>query len=691
MTLSSNSIFACFRIARLTQRTSPTAFVTTSPAYFVPPLFRPGIVLSIRNMNTTSRDPNTLSNYNDWRTTHTTANFHVLFDEQRLKGRVSLDLKSTTDAETKEIILDSSYLDISEVKVNGQLSKWDLLPRLEPYGEALKIHLDKGVAHSQSISVSIDVSTTKSCTALQWLTPAQTSSKKHPYMFSQCQAIHARSIFPCQDTPDVKSTLDFNITSPLPVIASGLPDKSNPEPSASTDPKLYKFHQPVPIPSYLFALASGEISTSAIGPRSTVATDPLSLKSCTWELSSSTEDFIQAAESLIYPYAWHQYNVLVLPPSFPYGGMENPIYTFATPTIISGDRENIDVIAHELAHSWSGNLVSTCSWEHFWLNEGWTTYLERRIQAIIHGSDAWRDFSAIIGWKALSDSVAQFGEDHEFTKLVPDLKGKDPDDAFSSIPYEKGFNFLYFIEKLIGIDNFDTFIPHYFTVWKEKSLDSYEFKSTLLDFFAHDASVSKKLSEGIDWDKWFYSPGFPPKPDFDTSLAEGVYALADKWETLTRDAAGMEDVKRVAEQTLDAGPGQGLGKSKEAFEPSKSDIDGLTANQLVVFLERVLLFPHPLPASAAQKMGLLYGFTKSQNVELVSRHYQIAMKAGDETCLETVTELLGRVGRMKFVRPLYRGLIKVDRALAEKTFEKNKDFYHPICKGMVEKILGNDA
>src|ERR1700722_15362359 len=284
MPLRSDSIFTCFRTARLTQRTVSTVFVTPSPAHFVRPLFRSEIVLSTRNMNTTinpPRDPNPLSNYNDWRTTHTTADFHVLFDEQRLKGRVSLDLKSITGAETKEVILDSSYLDISEVKVNGQLSKWDLLPRLEPYGEALKIHLDKGVAHSQSISVSIDVSTTKSCTALQWLTPAQTSSKKQPYMFSQCQAIHARSIFPCQDTPDVKSTFDFNIPPPLPVIASGLPDKSNPEPSASTNPKLYKFHQPLPIPSYLFALASGEISTSPIGPRSTVATDPLSLKSCT--------------------------------------------------------------------------------------------------------------------------------------------------------------------------------------------------------------------------------------------------------------------------------------------------------------------------------------------------------------------------------------------------------------------------
>jgi leukotriene-A4 hydrolase len=356
--------------------------------------------------------------------------------------------------------------------------------------------------------------------------------------------------------------------------------------------------------------------------------------------------------------------------------MENPIYTFATPTIISGDRENVDVIAHELAHSWSGNLVSTCSWEHFWLNEGWTTYLERRIQAIVHGADAWRDFSAIIGWQALADSIAQFGANHEFTKLVPNLKGKDPDDAFSSVPYEKGFNFLYFIEKLIGIDAFDAFIPHYFTVWKEKSLDSHDFKATLLAFFAHDAAVSKKLADSIDWDKWFYAPGFPPKPNFDTSLVDTVYALADKWETLTHDPSVKQEPSMMMMQ---------------AFEPSKSDIKNLTANQLIVFLERVLLFPTALPTPAAHKMGALYGFTTSQNVELVSRYCQIAMKAGDESSLGAVTALLGRVGRMKFVQPLYKGLIKVDRGLAEKTFEKNRDFYHPICRGMVEKILAKET
>ncbi|ERF71073.1 Leukotriene A-4 hydrolase [Endocarpon pusillum Z07020] len=447
---------------------------------------------------TLPRDPNTLSNYNSWRTAHTTANLEILFDEQRLSGNVVLTLKSITHAESKQIFLDTSHLDISAIKVNGRSAKWDLLPRREPYGSPLRISLETGIAADQTVEVVIYLSTTTSCTALQWLTPAQTSNKRQPYMFSQCQAIHARSLFPCQDTPDVKSTFDFNITSPLPVIASGIASPANPTaPPPPGRSSLYKFHQPLPIPAYLFALASGDIVTAPIGPRSVVATSPDQLSACVDELSADTESFLQAAEKIVYPYAWQQYNVLVLPPSFPYGGMENPIFTFATPTIISHDRQNVDVIAHELAHSWSGNLVSNASWEHFWLNEGWTTYLERRIQASIHGNDAWRDFSAIIGWKALTDSVEQFGHDHEFTKLVVDLKGKDPDDAFSSIPYEKGFNFLYYLEKLIGKDRFDTFIPHYFTVWRGKSLDSYDFKATLLDFFAGDKAVTETLAHVV--------------------------------------------------------------------------------------------------------------------------------------------------------------------------------------------------
>lgn len=327
----------------------------------------------------------------------------------------------------------------------------------------------------------------------------------------------------------MKSTFDFTIQSPLPIIASGVPDGVPEEVKGKPGMKVYKFVQKIPMTSYLFALASGDIHTAAIGPRSSVATGPNELKDAKWELEKDTENFIKVAEKLVFPYVWGQYNVLVLPPSFPYGGMENPIFTFATPTIISGDRENVDVVAHELAHSWSGNLVSCASWEHFWLNEGWTVYLERRILLAIHG-EAHRDFSAIIGWKALEDSVKQFGADHEFTKLIIDLKGKDPDDAFSSIPYEKGFHFLYYLERLVTRPIFDKFIPHYFTMWQQKSIDSYEFKATLLDFFEGDKNASAALAN-VDWDSWFYKPGLPPKPDFDTSLVDQCYALADKWKS----------------------------------------------------------------------------------------------------------------------------------------------------------------
>lgn len=609
------------------------------------------------------RDPNTLSNYNNWRTTHTSVSLEISFDEQTLKGKVVHKLKSITNAEVQEILLDSSHVQVTDVEIDGKKHKFELARRLEPYGSALKIYLSEGVPNKKHIEVSIDFATTPACTALQWMTPAQTSNKKHPYMFSQCQAIHARSIFPCQDTPDVKAPFDFTIKSYLPVIASGLGSESNPnKASADGSAQTYHFKQPVPIPSYLFAIASGDIAFAPIGPRSTVATGPDELAGCKWELENDTEKQLVAAESVVFPYKWGQYNVLVLPPSFPYGGMENPIYTFATPTIISGDRQNVDVIAHELSHSWSGNLVSNASWEHFWLNEGWTTYLERRIQAISHGNDdRWRDFSAIIGWSALTDSIKHFGETHEFTKLVIDLKGKDPDDAFSSIPYEKGFVFLYYIEKLIGKDKFDKFIPHYFETWSMKSLDSYDFKVTLLDFFSSDKQVSEKL-ESIEWDNWFYKPGFPPKPAFDTSLVDEVYSLADKWEDFTKD-------------------------NKSDFTPTPSDIEGWSANQLVVFLERILLFSKPLPTTHAKYMGTLYSLRETQNVEISSRYYQVALNSGDTSIKDQVVEMLGRVGRMKFVRPLYRCLAAMDIDLAVETFEKNRDFYHPICRAMIVKLL----
>jgi leukotriene-A4 hydrolase len=609
------------------------------------------------------RDPSTLSNYNAWRTQHITANLEIDFSKKRLWGEVVLRMRRLGSAGTDsgKVVLDSSYLDVKSIKVDGKAAKYDIAPRIEALGSPLTVEIASAPEKDEEIDIAIELSTTDDCTALQWLTPAQTSNKKHPYMFSQCQAIHARSIFPCQDTPDVKSTVDINIRSPLPVVASGLPTGSrdywHPQESGKSGTLLYTFKQGVPIPSYLFALASGDLASASIGDRSTVWTSPDELTQCQWELEASMPKFLSAGEKIVYPYAWTQYNVLVLPSSFPYGGMENPIFTFATPTIISKDRENVDVIAHELSHSWSGNLVSNASWEHFWLNEGWTTYLERRIAAELHGKSRF-GFSAIIGWKALQDSIERYGADHEFTRLVVDLKGKDPDDAFSSIPYEKGFVFLYFLDNLVGRKKWDRFIPHYFTKFKYKSLDSYDFKATLLEFFRDDEEASKKLEE-LDWDRWFYATGYPPKPDYDDTLARECYDLADKWSRI----------------------------SEKPFEPRKSDISHWFAQQSYVFLEKIMGFEKPLRPKDVEKMGSAYGYANSANVELSFRFFTVGLKARSESVYKPTAELLGRVGRMKFVRPLFRELEKCDRDLALKTFEKNRDFYHPICRGLVEKDL----
>ncbi|KAL9608633.1 MAG: hypothetical protein Q9167_006554 [Letrouitia subvulpina] len=559
------------------------------------------------------RDPNTLSNYDEFLTTQTITDFEIDFQQKCLFGRVDLRLKSISRTGARDIFLDTSNLNILKVKVTDHPSTWDLLPPKEPYGSALKISLEKEVLKDELLHVSIDVKTTDRCTALQWLAPAQTSNGKHPYMFSQCQPIRARSIFPCQDTPDVKSVFEFSFKSPLPVIASGLPTgirDSQPGEDGEPGTSLYTFKQDVPIPSYLFAVTSGDIATASIGPRSTVATGPEEIEGAKWELEADTERFIQTAEKLLYDYVWSAYNVLVLPPSFPSGGMENPVYTYATPTIISGDRQNVNVIAHEISHSWSGNLVS------------WTVYLERRILAAIHG-ESHRDFAAIIGWKALSDAIQQFGEDHEFTKLVIDLKGKDPDDAYSVIPYEKGFIFLYHLEKLVGQPKWDKFIPHYFTTFKEKSLDSDEFKSTLLEYFASDTDASKALQD-LDWQSWFYRPGFPPKPEFNTSMVDVCYALAAKWEK----------------------------KSTSRFQPRASDIASWTANQTIVFLQRVEDFKPPLGKEHVREMGKVYKLMDSRNVELVTRYFTIGLISRDEEVYAPTVDLLGRVGRMKFVRPL---------------------------------------
>jgi leukotriene-A4 hydrolase len=270
-----------------------------------------------------TRDPSSLANYGAWRTRHTTATFDIDFEGKRMKGSVILELVSQTDKQSNEVILDSKFVDVSSVTVNSSDAKFEFKDQVHALGTPLHVSVPDGAAKGDVINVKIDVETTDKCTALQWLTPAQTSNKKHPYMFSQCQAINARSIFPCQDTPDVKSTFTFNLTSTLPVVASGVPVGDHE--ATPGQQKLYKFEQRVPIPAYLFAVASGDIVTASIGSRSKVVTGPMEIEDCKWEFEEDMEKFLEIAEKLVFPYKWGEYNILVLPPSFPFGGKSRRI------------------------------------------------------------------------------------------------------------------------------------------------------------------------------------------------------------------------------------------------------------------------------------------------------------------------------------------------------------------------------
>lgn len=619
----------------------------------------PNAIESRRPKQSPEFDYSTLSNYKDFTLNHTTLNLDINFDSKKIIGNVIYDLTRLNN--TDSIHLDTSHLVIKSIDIDGIANdSFHLKDRVEPLGS--KLIIDTPTLSKPDFQLKLNFETTEKCTALQWLSPKQTSSK--PYVFSQLEAIHARSLFPAFDTPSVKSTFTANIRSPLPVVFSGISADSK------TD-GLYQFEQKIPIPAYLVGIASGDLVSASIGPRSTVYTEPFRLKDAQWEFDGDVENFIKTAESIIFPYEWGTYDILINVNSYPYGGMESPNMTFATPTLIAHDKSNIDVIAHELAHSWSGNLVTNCSWNHFWLNEGWTVYLERRIVGKLHG-ESMRHFSALIGLTDLKNSIDSMSNPDRFSTLVQCLNdGTDPDEAFSSVPYEKGFNLLFYLEnKLGGIKEFDPFIKHYFKKYSKKSLDTFEFLDTLYAFYPN----KKEVLDSVDWETWLFKPGMPPVQKFDTTLADNVYSLANKWINAAND---------------------GLSKDQLLASFQSSDVSEFNANQIVLFLETLTTINQgkfnwsKYPDVAELLLQIYHESTKdSQNAEVIFKVYKFATLANLSSYYQILANWLGTVGRMKFVRPGYRLLNLVDRDLALVTFERFKDTYHPICRSLVKQDLG---
>ncbi|XP_006914655.1 leukotriene A-4 hydrolase isoform X2 [Pteropus alecto] len=483
------------------------------------------------------------------RTKHLHLRCSVDFTRRALTGTAALTVQSQED-NLRSLILDTKDLTIEKVVINGQEVKYALGERQSYKGSPMEISLPIALSKNQEVVIEISFETSPNSSALQWLTPEQTSGKEHPYLFSQCQAIHCRAILPCQDTPSVKLTYSAEVSVPKDLVAlmSAIRDGEAPDPE---DPsrKIYRFSQKVPIPSYLIALVVGALESRQIGPRTLVWSEKEQVEKSAYEFSE-TESMLKIAEDLGGPYVWGQYDLLVLPPSFPYGGMENPCLTFVTPTLLAGDKSLSNVIAHEISHSWTGNLVTNKTWDHFWLNEGHTVYLERHICGRLFG-EKFRHFHALGGWGELQNSIKTFGDTHPFTKLVVDLTNVDPDVAYSSVPYEKGFALLFYLEQLLGgPEVFLGFLKAYIEKFSYKSITTDDWKDFLYSHFKDKADILNQ----VDWNTWLHSPGLPPvKPNYDMTLTNACIALSQRWITAKEDdlnAFNSADLKDLSSHQL---------------------------------------------------------------------------------------------------------------------------------------------
>jgi leukotriene A-4 hydrolase/aminopeptidase len=582
-------------------------------------------------------DPHSYFDTAQPRTQHVRLRWQVDFHTQQLSGDATLVFARPSAG---PVDLDSKGLTITAVRTPAGRSVSYRLGENDPIlGQKLQLQLPPDTRE-----VTIAYHTSPEATALQWLAPAQTAGQRYPFLFSQCQAIHARTLLPIQDTPRARVTYEAEVTVPEPltvVMSAGLQGQW---PAATG--RTFAFAMPQPIPPYLLALAVGHLDSRQLGPRSRIWAEPETVEAAAYEFAD-TEVMITCAESLFGPYEWECYDLLVLPPSFPYGGMENPRLTFLTPTVLAGDRSLVDVVAHELAHSWTGNLVTNATMEHFWLNEGFTTWAERRILTALHGEEvgilAWA-----IGQQALDASLARFGVDSPLTRLRQQLEGVDPDEAFSSIPYEKGARFVVALERAVGRQRFDQFMRDYMRRFRFQSITSEEFLQFL------DTQLPG-IADRVLAQQWLYEPGMPPHaPVFTSARLAELTALAQAW------TAGKR--------------------------PTAAQWQTWTPQEILVFLQHL---PRQLDHASLAWLDTQLHLTDRGNYEILVEWLTIAGGSDYEPVFARIREVLTRVGRMKFLRPLFAALGQHSRTqqLGREIYDTAKETYHSLSRRVIESTM----
>lgn len=592
-------------------------------------------------------DVHSYSNPQHIKMTHLDLKFDVDFERQILNGEIVLHLKRTSKDTKKPLILDTRHLRIDSIesstdgktfnKVKFQLGK------AHPYlGSPLTIAVPEKVAQ-----VRVRYRTTPKASGLQWLNREQTAGKRHPFLFTQSQAIHARSWIPLQDSPGVRVTYNATVKTSPKLFA--VMSASNVTKKSSTG--KYDFEMKQAIPAYLIALAVGDLTFKAVGPRTGVYSEPPLIDKSVAEFEDM-EKMLKAVEQMYGPYRWERYDVLVLPPSFPFGGMENPRLTFATPTILAGDKSLVALIAHEMAHSWSGNLVSNSTWRDFWLNEGFTVYLERRIQEKIYGKRRAL-MEAALGRRDLESQIRKLDVRDQI--LHVDLKGRDPDEGFTDIPYEKGALFLKHLEKVFGRERFDKFLKSYFDHFAFQSITTADFVDYLDE---HLLSKHPKLAARVPVEEWLYEAGIPKTaPQVTAEAFNRIENAAKQWLN--------------KQMSIDA-----LGKLAKEW----------TTQEWLHFLRAL---PEKMTPAQMQALDKAFTLTKVGNSEILFQWLKKSIQNDYTSAYERLEKFLTSMGRRKFLQPLFEELVKTPKGkkLAAKIYRKARPTYHPIAVRSVDEVL----
>ena len=571
---------------------------------------------------------------------HLDLDIKVDFDTQTISGKASWLIDNVSKG--NEIIFDENTLNITKVTLGDdeKETKFELGKDVEFHGKPLHITIEP-----TTTKVNIYYSTTKDAVALQWLKPEQTADKKKPFLFSQGESVWSRTWIPCQDSPGIRFTYNAKVTVPkdlLAVMSAVNPQKKN-------DTGVYTFKQDKAIPSYLMAIAVGDLEFQSIDNRTGVYAEPSMLKKSAWEFAELGK-MVVAAEKLYGPYRWGRYDVLVLPPSFPYGGMENPNLTFLTPGVIAGDRSLTSLLAHELGHSWSGNLVTNATWDDIWLNEGFTTYVEHRIGEAIFGEKEF-EMQNVITRKELVDNVAEYGDTSPDTRLKVSLTGRNPDDGISMIPYVKGYAFLRIIENAVGREKFDVFIKNYFDAHAFKSITTEDF----LKYYNENLiKGDKALADKIKAEDWIYKPGIPSNI---TPVSSADFDAIDKIQKSWRETG-------VA----------GLSKKITTTAEKQHFIDHLPAD---------------ITAKEMEAIDKEFNFTNGGNFIIKRQWFVQAISHQYKAANPAIEQFLIGSSRTGSVMMLYKEMAKTPegKVWANKIFDKAKSGYHATTVQAVEGVL----